>query len=175
LTRPTSLAIYPDIIYDVYSDIKRTIVAEMTFKAKGRRWPALARRVVAENPGAELVPSEDGQTLIVRGPHLLISRKMVEETCFPDGVRNAGTVTRLLYGIALSRKGRLVVKTDDRIVIGDDDGERAMSLRLRVDHQAAIARLSKELGMSRNEFVVKAVEHFCQYLEASRDLPALDG
>ena len=150
-------------------------MAEMIFKAKGRRWPALAQRVAAENLGATIVESEDGQALKVSAPHLTITRKMVEETCFPDGVRNAGTVTRLLYGIALSRKGRLVVKTADRIVIGDDDGERAMSLRLRVDHQAAIAQLSKELGMSRNEFVVKAVEHFCQYLEESRELPALDG
>ena len=100
---------------------------------------------------------------------------MLEETCFPDGPRNPGTPTRLLYGLALLRTGRLVARSNDRIVVGDDDGERAMSVRLRLDHHEAIARLSKQLKMSRNEFVAQAIEHFTEYLDGARDLDTLDG
>lgn len=149
-------------------------MAEMRFKAKGKRWAALARRVAADNPKAKVVESEDGHHLVVTGPHLTITRRMVEETCFPNGTENPGTVKRLLYGLALTRKGKLVAKTEDRIVIGDDDGVRPMLVRLRVDHRQAIERLAGELGLSRNEFVVRAVEHFVAWLEESRELPALD-
>lgn len=148
-------------------------MAELWFKAGGRRWPALARRVAEENPHAELV--EEGGRYVVRGPTLAVTRRMVEETCFPDGARHAGTPSRLLYGLALLRKGRLLARSEDRIVIGDDDGERAMTVRIRADHRDAIARLSDRLDMSRNEFVVRAIEHFVDYLEESRDLAAAEG
>ena len=36
------------------------------------------------------------------------------------------------------------------------------------------ARLAERLKMSRNEFVVQAVEHFTAYLDSARDLDALD-
>jgi len=147
-------------------------MAELKFKARGKRWPALARRVAADNPGTELI--ESGSTITVRGPCIIVTREMVEETCFLNGPRNPGTPTRLLYGLALLRTGHLVARSNDRIVIGDDDGERAMSVRLRVDHQQAIKRLAERLKMSRNEFVVQAVEHFTAYLDGARDLDALD-
>ena len=148
-------------------------MAELTFKARGKRWPALARRVAAENPGAKLIESADA--LVVRGPTITLTRRMVLDTCFPDGTENPGTATRLLTGLALGRKGRLVARTADRIVIGDDDGERAVALGLRPDHLAAIERLSGELGMSRNAFLVAALEHYVGYLEEARRLPDLDG
>jgi hypothetical protein len=147
-------------------------MAEISFKARGKRWPALARRVHAENPKSELVETPD--TLTVRGPTIAITRRMVLATCFPDGPENPGTVKRLLYGLALTRKGKLVTRTEDRIVIGDDDGERAMSLRLRPDHRQAIERFALRLGMSRNEFVLQAIEHFVGFLEDSESLPLPD-
>lgn len=147
-------------------------MAEISFKAKGKRWPGLARRVHAENPKSELLETPD--TLTIRGPTITITRQMVVDTCFPNGPEHPGTVKRLLYGLALTRKGRLVARTESRIVIGDDDGERAMSLRLRPDHRQTIERFASRLGMSRNEFVLQAIEHFAEFLEESESLPLED-
>jgi hypothetical protein len=76
---------------------------------------------------------------------------MVERACFPQGARFSGSVTEILCWLALNRKGELIVQDEDRVVIGDDAGEKAISLRLRPDHLLAIDALASDLKKSRRE------------------------
>ncbi|HHT27436.1 MAG TPA: hypothetical protein GXZ82_09350 [Firmicutes bacterium] len=147
-------------------------MAEMTFGAKGKRWSALARLIAESDPSIQVVETEE--TITLRGQCITVTKQMVEKALFPKGVKNPKTAERVLYGLVLTRKGRLIAHTDDRIVIGDDDGERAMTVRLRTDHQQDITRLADELNISRNQFVVRAIEHFVRFLEESRTQPTLD-
>lgn len=143
-------------------------MARMSFGARGKRWSALARLIAADNPNIQVTETADSITL--EGPYITVTRQMVEQALFPSGAKHEKTIDKVLYGLALLREGRLVYQGPDRIVIGDDDGERAMSVRLRVDHQQDIARLADALGMSRNQFVVTAIEHFVHFLDESREM-----
>ena len=49
-----------------------------------------------------------------------------------------------------------------------------MTVRLRTDHQQDITRLADELNISRNQFVVRAIEHLVRFLEDSSTQPTLD-
>jgi len=147
-------------------------MAEIVLNARGNRWPALAKLIIENTPEAE--SNESNGKLRIRAPYITVTRGMVEQTLFPEGPKNPKTVEKVLYGLALVRKGRLVVQNDDRIVIGDDDGERATTLRMRVDQLEDISRLAKQLGMSRNQFVITAIEHFVRFLEDSQRLLSLD-
>lgn len=140
-------------------------MAEMSFGAKGKRWSALARFIAENDPSVQLEETDD--TITLRGTCITVTKQMVEKALFPKGVKNAQTAERVLYGLAMRKKGQLVAQTEDRIVIGDDDGERATTIRFRIDHQQDIARLSSKLGISRNQFVVRAIEHFIRFLEES--------
>lgn len=147
-------------------------MAEFSFNAKGKRWSTLARLIAETTPNAEI--QETDETITIKAPYITITREMIEKACFPNGVKHSGTLDKILYGLALIRKGRLVAQTKDRIVVGDDDGERAITVRLRLDQLDDITRLADRLGMSRNQFILTAIERFVEFLEESQNLPILD-
>ncbi|XMB85334.1 hypothetical protein RJG79_07850 [Mycoplasmatota bacterium WC44] len=134
----------------------------------GTRWSKLADLIVKHNKNIKKEELE--HSIIVKGPYISITRDMIEDACFPKGVRNKGAITRVIDGLALLRIGRLIHHSDKKIVIGDDDGERALTFRLRVDQQETITNLAKELGISRNQFIINATEYYINYLEESRSL-----
>ncbi len=146
-------------------------MAEITF-AKSKRWGSLAKIIAKSDPKLKIDDKDD--RFHITGPYITITREMVKSACFSNGAKNPKTVDKILYGLALLRKGRLIVQTDDKIVIGDDNGERAITVRFRVDQQQELAKYADELSISRNQFIINAIEHFIKFLKEVKNLPDLD-
>lgn len=145
-------------------------MAELSL-GSGRRWGILAK-LIAEND-KDISLREEEHEIIVSGPYITVTMQMIQRACFPEGVKHPKALDRILYGLALQRKGRLIVQTEDKIVIGDDDGERAMTLRLRYDQLQDVIKYSDDLGISRNKFITDAIEYYVKFLTEARNLDDL--
>ncbi len=128
-------------------------------------------KLVAEYDRKLTLEKLDNGRWRVKGPYITITRDMLEKAYFSKGgPKNPKTIDRMLYGYALVRKGCLIAQTKDKIVIGDDDGERAITTRLRIDEKQEIEKYAKNLGISRNQFILKAIKYFISFLKSSEKM-----
>lgn len=62
--------------------------------------------LAAYDPKLKLEEADEGYK--ITGPYITITRDMVEKTCFPQGAKYSKSIDRILYGLALTRKGKLI-------------------------------------------------------------------
>lgn len=135
---------------------------------KARRGRLLAQAMRDALPGVTLEETEDA--IVVRGALLLLTRDMVSRAYFAGQPRDPGSVDMFMNHFALGGVGNRIASTPERVVFCDDGGERSMAFRMRADHQAEIAMLSEQLGISRNEFVLRAVDRYIADLRGAQAL-----
>ncbi len=141
----------------------------------GNRAQALAHLVEEYNKPVALhtQQSEAGEsyTRKVEAPCLVITREMIKQAYFHGAPEFDSSLDKWMDFYSLtSASGKLVRNDREKIILCDDDGDKAMSLRYKAYHQAEIARYSERLGISRNDFVVKAIEHYIDYLSSLNTL-----
>ena len=134
----------------------------------GDRSQALAKMVAKYNPEARCVyvPGETGEDRIsrVEAPSLTMTRRMVSDAFFDGHPQFPESVDKYLEHYALTGEGKVLENSRDRVILCDTDADKMMSLRMKAYHQADIARLSQRLGISRNDFVLKAIDRYVEYL-----------
>jgi hypothetical protein len=140
-------------------------VASIEF-GEGKRNQRLAQLVAERNYDvhAETADMENGPVIFsIAAGCLTVTRDMVVKAYFAGKPEYEASVDKIMDWLAMRCKGKLISSTPTKIIVCDDDGDKAMSLRYKVNHQADIARLSERLGISRNDFVVRAIEHYVKY------------
>jgi hypothetical protein len=124
-------------------------------------WHGFRQRTFSQGPqaviGGELVTA-------LRAPCLLVTRAMVEGAYFAGRAHHGASVDSLMHHLALKAEGKLLRADVVQVIVCDDDGDRAMSLRMKAIHQADIAAWSRRLNISRNDFVLRCIEHYAAYL-----------
>ncbi|MBQ8641085.1 MAG: hypothetical protein IJ480_02615 [Clostridia bacterium] len=145
----------------------------------GMRAQALAQAVLQITPDAEAEygVNEGGAQVIVkiRAACLQMTRRMVEDTQFAGEPEYSENTDRLLHYYAMHAEGKILRLDGERIIVADDDGEKLMSLRCKVYHREMIKSLSARIGVSGNDFILKAIEHYSAFLmEAEQALQESD-
>lgn len=134
----------------------------------GKRAQALAGAVLRMTPEAEAEygVNECGAQVIVkiRAVCLEMTRRMVEATQFDGGPEYSENTDRLLQYYAMHAEGKILRLDGDRVIIADDDSDKLMSLRCKVYHREMIKHLSARIGVSGNDFILKAIEHYSMHL-----------
>ena len=134
----------------------------------GKRAQALAEAVLRFTPEAEAEygVNESGAQVVVKitAPCLHMSRRMVEVTQFAGGPEYSENTDRLLHYYAMRAEGKILRMDGDGVIVADDDGDKLMSLRCKVYHRELIRALSGRIGVSGNDFILKAIEHYSMYL-----------
>lgn len=138
-------------------------MAAFSFSA-GKRSQALAAALLAAQPEARAVRGVDGSVERVEAPCLIITRGMVESAIFGGKSEYRESADMYLQHFALNARGRVLANDENQVAVAGDDSDRAMSLRMKAHHQYAIARMSDRLGLSRNDFVLRAIERYVKYL-----------
>lgn len=140
----------------------------------GDRSQTLARMVAKYNPDARCVyaPGETGEDRIsrVEAPSLTMTRRMVSDAFFDSHPQYPESVDKRLGHYALTGEGKVLENSRDRVILCDTDADKMMSLRMKAYHQADIARLSQRLGISRNDFVLKAIDRYVEYLNQLEEM-----
>lgn len=140
----------------------------------GKRSQKLAYLIVKKNLSSqtESQEAEDGMNIIscVTAPCLAVSREMVIKAYFNGKPEFEATVDMLMDHLAMKCSGKLLSSSHKKLIVCDDDSDKAMSLRYKVNHQADIAHYSEKLGISRNDFVIRAIEHFTAYLSEIEEM-----
>ena len=145
----------------------------------GIRAQALAQAVLRSTPDAEAeygVNESGGQVIVkIRAACLQMTRRMVEETQFAGEPEYSENTDRLLHYYAMHAEGKILRLDGERIIVADDDGDKLMSLRCKIYHRELIKHLSARIGVSGNDFILKAIEHYSTYLmEAEEALTESD-
>jgi hypothetical protein len=142
--------------------------------SNGKRSQKLARLVKDNSYNAQTsINTDDYGTQIiseVTAACIVITREMVVKSYFNGKPEYEASVDKWMDAYALKCEGNIICNTPSKIVVCDDNGEKAMSLRFRIDHQMDIARYSEKLGVSRNDFVIKAIENYVRYLNEIEDM-----
>lgn len=138
---------------------------------KGRRAKMLAELISSECPGSKVYVQQlpdVADTVVVEGSCLVLTKNMVKAAYFDEEDMD-DWVSKLFTHIAMNREGIVLCNTSDKIVIADSNEEKTMLLRMRPDQQNAVSVYSEKLGISRNEFVQKAIEFYSDYLKALKN------
>lgn len=106
----------------------------------------------------------------IDAPCITITRDMIVKSYYSEKPEYEASVDMWLDHFALNAKGKVISHTRDKVIICDDDGDKAMSLRFKSNHQMDVARLSEKLGISRNDFVIRAIEHYVKYLTSIEEM-----
>lgn len=134
----------------------------------GKRAQTLACEVLRMTPDAEAEYGENecGARVIVkiRAVCLQITRRMVELTQFAGEPEYSENTDRLLQYYAMHAEGKILRLDGERVVVADDDSDKLMSLRCKVYHRELIKHLSARIGVSGNDFILKAIEHYSMHL-----------
>lgn len=134
----------------------------------GKRAQQLVKLIEKYNNDVKLTYSENESGIQfvskIEAPCIVITRDMISKAYFNGKPEYEASVDKWLDYCALNGNSKVICHTRDKVVICDEDGDKAMSLRFKIYHQMDITRLSDKLGISRNDFVVRAIEHYVQYL-----------
>jgi len=178
------IGLYEDIEIDIKKDIDNAVGLWYTvgedYSRTGEGWmaafvfgggvraQALAEEVLRFTPDAEAEygVNECGVQVIVkiRAACLQMTRRMVEETQFDGDPEYSENTDRLLHYYAMHAEGKILRLDGGRIIVADDDGDKLMSLRCKVYHRELIRHLSARIGVSGNDFILKAIEYYSTYL-----------
>ncbi|MBE6614866.1 MAG: hypothetical protein E7631_06145 [Ruminococcaceae bacterium] len=134
----------------------------------GKRAQALACEVLRTVPEAEAEygVNECGAQVItrIRAACLQITRRMVDTTQFAGEPEYSENTDRLLQYYAMHAEGKILRLDGERVIVADDDSDKLMSLRCKVYHRELIKHLSARIGVSGNDFILKAIEHYSMHL-----------
>lgn len=140
----------------------------------GKRGQILAALVKKHNYNTKVTftSNEAGVKCItqIEAPCLIITREMISKAYFGGKPEYEASIDMWLNHFVLNANGKVIYNAHDKIIICDDDSDKAMSLRMKINHQMDIARLSEKLQISRNDFVLRAIEHYVQYLSSIEEM-----
>ncbi len=135
----------------------------------GTRAQALAKAVLAQTPDAtaEYGKNEGGAEVITKitAPWLQITRRMLEKTQFDGAAQYSENIDRLLHYYGMRAEGKLLRMDAERVIVAEDDGDKLISLRCKTCHKGWIKQYADRLGVSGNDFILRAIEYYCTYLE----------
>ncbi len=148
-------------------------MASFRFSA-GKRGQKLAQLVQKYNYNTKAIytTNEAGAKYIaqIEAPCLTITREMISKAYFGGNPEYEASIDMWLNHFVLNANGKVICNAHDKIIVCDDDSDKAMSLRMKINHQMDIARFSEKLQMSRNDFVLRAIEHYVQYLSSIEEM-----
>lgn len=139
--------------------------------SNGRRGKILANLISATCPDSKiytLANSGGIEVIAIEGVCLTVTRNMVREAYFEEPDMESW-VNILFHHIAMNKEGVTICQTSGKIVIADSDDEKTMLLRMKLYHQMAISLYSEKLGLSKTEFVLKAIEYYSGFLETAKN------
>ncbi|MGI6704962.1 MAG: hypothetical protein ACOX6S_01430 [Clostridia bacterium] len=139
--------------------------------SSGKRGQILAELVKKHNYNtkATYTTNEAGVKCIaqIEAPCLTITREMISKAYFGGKPEYEASIDMWLNHFVLNANGKVIYNAHDKIIICDDDSDKAMSLRMKINHQMDIARFSEKLQISRN---IRAIEHYVQYLSSTEEM-----
>lgn len=124
----------------------------------------LAETIVEASPSAEWQRIGDG--IEIHGRRLDISVAMIEKALWPGADPDTRSAIRYLRLLVRVTAGTVMVRTENRLVVAEEaEQETALLVRFPASIKTRLAGAAERLGMSQNEFVVRAVEDLLNFLE----------
>jgi len=124
----------------------------------------LADIVVSGNPHAQWC--EAGGSIEIRAPRLEVRVAMIEQALWPDSIPDVRSARRYLRYLVRVKAGTVYTQTDDRLVVSEEsEQEAALLVRFPASLKTRVARAAERLGMSQNEFVIRAVEDLIAFID----------
>ncbi len=141
----------------------------------GSRAQALAEAILTRTTEAavDYGTNESGARVITKitAPCLQITRRMMEKTQFDGEGQYGDNVDRLLHYYGMRAEGKLLRLDGERVIVADDDGDKLVSLQCKTCHKGWIKQYADKIGVSGNDFILRAIEYYCTYLAEAEEEP----
>lgn len=148
------------------------IMAALYFNG-GARNQRLAELILKRTPDstAEYGLNESGVKVITKltAPWFHVSRAMISQTLMYDSEFPENT-DKLLHYYALKADGIVLRLDRDGFIVADDGGDKLVSLRCKSYHKDIIKALAPKLGLSGNDFILKAIEYYSEYISDAENM-----